>query len=357
MQILFTRFPLESRLGGAEIQTVSLMEGLMARGHAVAFAGSCPVLLRLCNEKHIPAVEWHIGKPPVTPWLAVSFWWRKRAMRRSLETLLTQFSHVDAVCMLSITEKLLLTDVAATQGKRAVWIEHDRIGRWLTKNPWLPLLRHQHAHARIVTVSQMSKTLMEHAGFDGNRITAVPNGIDSARFPEKGVPAHEGLHIGCVARLTKDKGVDVLLEAVKAVPHATLTVIGDGPERATLQRLADGRTVFHAAHDDLNGFYRSLDILVLPSRDNDPFGMAAAEAMLCGVAVVVTEQCGIAGSLKNGADALMVPANDAPALASALQKLTDAGMRAELAQRGKQTALQRFSLEAMVSSYESLLLS
>lgn len=360
VKILLTRFPLESRLGGAERQTVSLMEGLMAQGHAVAFAGSCPTLLSLCRERHIPAVEWHIGKPPVTPWLAVSFLWRRMFMRRKLAKLLQQFRDVDALCMLSLSEKLLLTESAARQGKKVLWIEHDRIGKWLRKNPWLGTLRRQSRSARIVTVSDMSKGLMEDIGFDGGRITAIPNGVDASRFADGQRTPHEGVHIGCVARLTRDKGVDVLLAAMRDTPHIRLTIVGDGPEKPALlwyarEYFAAGQVLFVKQHENLNAFYRSIDVLVLPSRDNDPFGMAAAEAMFCGTPVIVTDQCGIAGYLENGEDSLMVPANDAPALASALRRMTDQSTHNAIGEHGKKTAAERFSLAAMVAGYAALL--
>ena len=64
MKILFTRFPLESAYGGAEVQTLSLMKGLRDRGHAIAFAGSCKTLLRLCREEGFPVIELRIGPRP-----------------------------------------------------------------------------------------------------------------------------------------------------------------------------------------------------------------------------------------------------------------------------------------------------
>lgn len=354
MKILFTRFPLESRQGGAEIQTISLMEGLVARGHAVAFAGSCPTLLSLCKERHIPSVEWDIGKPPVTPWLAVSFLWRRIGMKRKLRTLLAQFADVDAVCMLSLSEKLLLTPIAHARKKKVLWIEHDRIGRWLRSNPHLRALRRQARAARIVTVSTLSKRLMTDMGFPAARITAIPNGIDPSRFGR--LPARQDnavFTIGCVARLTRDKGVHVLTDVVHSQEDIVLTIVGDGPEKHRVPNTKNIR-VWPALHD-MGKFYREIDLLVLPSIDNDPFGMAAAEAMLCGTPVIVTDQCGIAGYLNHGEDALIVRANDAFHLASAVTRLRDRKAREAIARKGQETARSLFSAERMVDAYEALL--
>lgn len=355
MRILFTRFPLESRLGGAELQTISLMEGLLARGHAVAFAGSCPTLLKLCKEHNIPAAEWHIGPPPVSLWHALTFFWRARSMKSSLTRLLKQFSDVDAVCMLSLSEKLLLTSIAAEQKKKVLWIEHDRIGRWLRRNPYLRQLRRQSKVATIVTVSNLSKRLMREMKFDNSRIHAIPNGIDAKRFSR--LPARKQdnhFTIGCVARLTQDKGVHVLVEAVKNTPDMFLTIIGDGPEKKNLPTAKNIR--IWPTIDNVGAFYREINLLVLPSIDNDPFGMVAAEAMLCGTPVIVTDQCGIAGYLEHKKDAWIVKANDPVALRHAIEHIrSDASLWKTLSLEGKKTAEKDFSMNGMIERYADLL--
>src|SRR5262245_15941040 len=73
MHILFTRFPLESRMGGAEVQTLVLMKGLRDRGHDVMFLGSCHVLLEETGKLRIENKKLKIGPPPVTKWHVVNF--------------------------------------------------------------------------------------------------------------------------------------------------------------------------------------------------------------------------------------------------------------------------------------------
>ena len=169
MKILFTRFPLESALGGAEIQTLSLMEGLQRRGKEVAFAGSCSILLKLCRDHGIETFEKHIGPPPVTRWEAVSFLWRKKSMRYKLESLLNTFHDTDVIVMLSLTEKLLLTPLALARGMRVFWVEHDKIGAWLRKNPWLPLLRSLSRNVTTIAVSDLSRKLFERSSENRDR--------------------------------------------------------------------------------------------------------------------------------------------------------------------------------------------
>jgi len=358
MKILFTRFPLESAYGGAEVQTLSLMEGLLADGHSVAFAGSCRVLLEECKKRGIPAAEVHIGAPPVTKTGVLSFAWRKQAMKRTLETLLSQFTDLDAIAMLSMSEKLLLTDVAAAKNVKVVWIEHDTVGRWLTKNPWLSALLEQSKKAVTVCVSELSKKIYVDMGWDESKTIAIPNGVKEIPVA---APAHDtaALHLVCVARLSPEKGVDVLLHAVKHLDRVTLDVIGEGKDGHALKSLArvldlQGRVRFLGRMTDVAAMYPSYDALVLPSREHDPFGLVAAEAMMAGLPVIVTDACGIAGYLTDKKDALIAKADDSGALMQAILILHDKEMKERIGIAGSKTARERFSEQRMIDEYENI---
>ena len=107
--------------------------------------------------------------------------------------------------------------------------------------------------------------------------------------------------------------------------------------------------------DNLGDFYRSIDVLVLPSRENDPFGLVAAEAMSVGTPVIVTDQCGIAGYLEDGMDAVIVKADSVEELKKGIVRMMDSAARARLGTSGKSVASQKFSLESMINGYECLL--
>lgn len=361
MKILFTRFPLESAYGGAEVQTLSLMRGLIQKGHAVAFLGSCPTLLRLCREEGIPATELDIGPPPVTKRGAISFAWRAKKMRTALTQAFDGFHDLDAVCLLSLSEKLLLTEHAANAGTKVVWVEHDTVGRWLTGNPWLADLLHASQHATIVTVSELSRKLYLDMDFDATRVKAIPNGIEEERFSERTAVEHTGpLRIGCVARLSREKGIDLLIEAVSALPDVTLEIIGEGSDERVLRALAKNagnRITFSPPTGDIASAYARFDVLALPSRAHDPFGMVAAEAMMSGVPVIVTDACGIAAYLQNGEDAIVVRADFAPALRDAIASMQHDATRTKIAAKGYATSRRKFSAVSMVNAWEEMLRS
>lgn len=369
MRILFTRFPLESRHGGAEVQTMSLMRGLAARGHGIAFLGSCPTLLELCDRAGVLAGELKIGPPPVTKRGAVSFLWRRRTMRRKLLSAVQEFGKLDAIVMLSLTEKLLLTPWARERGMRVLWVEHDLVGRWLTRNPWLPALKKACKGATIVTVSDLSRKIYtDTLRFPPERVATIVNGIDPSRL--EGGTAHarpEGsrLHVGTVARLSRDKGVDLLVRAVADLPDVTLDILptgGSAGDTEFIRSLAEkinesGRRIRIIAptEDGIGAFYRSLDVFVLPSRESDPCPLAPMEALWLGMPTILTDVCGTAGSLQPAHDALIVPAGSADALRHAITELKDPARRAELGHKGQETARRQFTLERMVEEYASIL--
>lgn len=368
MKILFTRFPLESRYGGAEIQTIALMKGLMAKGHAVAFLGSCPTLLRLTKEENIPRAELHIGPPPVSKRSLFRFFWKKKKMQAQLEAALNEFHDIDAICMLSLTEKLLLTQTAYKKNKKVLWIEHDRHGPWLSQNPWLPHLKKMSEYATTVAVSELSRRKYLELGWKPEHTVCIPNGIDLDRFQGTDVMPvtnRGALHLGTIARLSVDKGVDVLVEAIRDLHDVTLDIVGSGRDEGLIRTLIDDiskkemlnvpRFRMFKSIPDPGAFYRSLDVFVLPSRDHDPFGLVAAEAMSLGIPTIVTEQCGIADELTHDYDALIASADEARSLKQMIVRLRSPERRKEMSEHAKQTAHEHFDLPTMIDAYDSLL--
>ncbi|MFF2622077.1 glycosyltransferase [Oerskovia jenensis] len=143
-------------------------------------------------------------------------------------------------------------------------------------------------------------------------------------------PAQGAVHVGYAGRLAPHKGVDVLLDAVRDDERLRLTLAGDGPSARALRDRARPlgdrvRFVGPLAGDDLVAFYRSLDVLAVPSLDTpgwvEQFGRVAVEAMACGTPVVASDS----GALPDvvGGAGLLVPPGDARALREALVRVVD----------------------------------
>jgi glycosyltransferase involved in cell wall biosynthesis len=138
------------------------------------------------------------------------------------------------------------------------------------------------------------------------------------------LPAGTFVYVG---RLSHQKGLPVALEALREVPEARLVLVGDGPEREHLQRLAttlglDGRVEFAGARprDQVLRTVAGATALVLPSAwENLPH--AAVEALSVGTPVVATAVGGVPEVVHDGENGLLVPAGDSTSLAAAMRAL------------------------------------
>lgn len=131
----------------------------------------------------------------------------------------------------------------------------------------------------------------------------------------------------CVSRLSPEKGVHLLLEALGRLDEDSwvLEVVGDGPMRGTLERLSDsmglsGRIEFAGWVQDVTPYYAGADILVVPSL-REGAGLVVAEGMSGGLAVVATTAGGIPEMITHGRTGWLVEPGDAEQLARALQAL------------------------------------
>jgi glycosyltransferase involved in cell wall biosynthesis len=166
-----------------------------------------------------------------------------------------------------------------------------------------------------------------------------------------------------LAALVQRKGVDVLLRALAelrttAVP-VQLWVAGDGPERASLERLGAaldlaGAVRFLGSRADKADLLAACDVFALASR-SEGLGVAALEAMALERPVVASRVGGLAEAVVDGRTGLLVPPDDPHALGAALARLAgDAGLRRKLGAAGPARVREGFEAEQMVSAYERL---
>lgn len=277
-------------------------------------------------------------------------------MQKKLKKALNGFHDIDAIVMLSLSEKILMTPSALQKNIKVLWLEHDKIGRWLRKNPSLPTLKELSHKVTTVVVSDLSKKIYMDLGWPDERVVAIPNGIDTQRFAGWAAVEHKKLTAGCVSRLSPEKGVDVLVAAANDMEDMEVIINGEGPEHSAISAAIRSENIrMQGRRRDIADFYAIIDMLILPSREHDPFGLVAAEAMLLGIPVIVTDACGIAGYLTNKKDALIVKADSAKELREGMEIMKDPDRRKAIGMAGKDTAERLFPLEKMIERYQQLL--
>ncbi len=151
----------------------------------------------------------------------------------------------------------------------------------------------------VITGSEHARRRLMAAGYPAERISLVPNGVDHALITSV-PPAEASSDLIYVGRLLPHKRVDLLLAAVRRLrekhPHITLAIVGDGPERSRLERLADELGVAPAvcftgrlaSSTEVYARLKSSRVFVTASQ-REGFGIAAVEAWACGLPVVVCE--------------------------------------------------------------------
>jgi glycosyltransferase involved in cell wall biosynthesis len=153
-----------------------------------------------------------------------------------------------------------------------------------------------------------------------------------------------------IGRLTKIKGVDVLLEALRENRSARLVIAGDGPERNHLEQLAAQLAINAEFVGQVNAARRdallaSCDVVVTPSRilasqRTEGMPVICIEAMAAGCAVIASRTGGLAEIIRDQHNGLLFEPDNAPMLAAKLQRLlNDAALRAHLGQNARRTAM------------------
>lgn len=152
---------------------------------------------------------------------------------------------------------------------------------------------------------------------------------------------------------------DVIRTFHRVAQHhpARLLMIGDGPDRETAERMADelgvrDRIYFVGSDNEVEQLLPVLDLFLLPS-EQESFGLAALEAMACGVPVIATEVGGLPELVENGRSGYLLPLRDVEGMsARAIEILSSPELHAELKQ-GARARAEQFAETAIIDRYEA----
>lgn len=212
------------------------------------------------------------------------------------------------------------------------------------------------------------------------QITTTPFGVETDRFaPLQDIEAapKRTITIGTVKTLSEKYGIDIFIRSIaslvqrlrdKSQPLAdrlTVRIVGDGPQRNTLETLAEDlgvreiiQFVGSVAYAEVPQELRKLDIYVALSRI-ESFGVAIIEAGACGLPVVVSDVGGLPEVVIDGETGFIVPREDPEAAAAALYNLVlDADLRHRMGQAGRAHVVSHYewrdSVKQMIELYESV---
>lgn len=168
-----------------------------------------------------------------------------------------------------------------------------------------------------------------------------------------------------MGRLSPEKGVEHLIQAMPrirdAIPQAKLTIVGSGPAQSSLQELASRLGLAEAIafigqvpNNQIENYYASASIVVVPSVWAEPFGLTGLEAMSVGRPVLASRIGGITEWLKDGETGYFVaPGSSAEIAGRAIQLLRDPALIEEMGRRGR-AASQRWTVARGAAELEQI---
>jgi len=246
---------------------------------------------------------------------------------------------------------------AARHTPRGPWARVGRLGGYYN-------LKYYRGFDMLVANTEHIAEWIVSQGWPAGQVRCIPNfaapaetagPVDRASLD---TPAEAPLLLA-MGRLHEAKAHDVALEALARLPDAWLWIAGVGPQEARLKAMATAlgvapRVRFLGWRNDASALYRTADLCVFPSR-YEPLGNVVIQAWAHGLPVVAAASQGPGALIRDGKDGLLVPVDDAEALATATRRmLDDPALRARCAKAGAARVASEFSPAAVVAQWRTL---
>ncbi len=213
--------------------------------------------------------------------------------------------------------------------------------------------------ANVAVSHELARFIEKAAGLKSHTIRVIYQGISDPGPPSAGRQRHDPPVIGTIARLTRQKGIDIFLRALADIPDVRGVIVGDGDDAMDLKELAADlgvgqRVSWMGWREDARGFVDDFDIFVLASRW-EGLGRVLVEASLAECPVISTRVVGTSEAMIEGETGLLVPPEDKDSLVRAIITLLEDEERArDMGRRGREFALRRFDPATIAREYEYL---
>lgn len=208
-----------------------------------------------------------------------------------------------------------------TAAAGAMLTVHRALGTW------------RRAVTRYIALNEFCRDKFVAGGLPAERIAIKPNFVDHGPPDEI---AREGFLF--VGRLSSEKGLPTLLDAVARLPGAQLRVAGEGPEAAVLQGVTGVAWLGRLAAEGVRRQMNAAAALVVPSISYETFGLVVIEAFACGTPVIASRIGALAGLVEDGITGLLFEPGNAADLAEKMKWAL--AHPAEMAQMGRNARLE-----------------
>jgi glycosyltransferase involved in cell wall biosynthesis len=211
-------------------------------------------------------------------------------------------------------------------------------------------------------VAPADKFVVIRLGIELDQRVAVNGDLRAETRRKLGVPGDAFL-VGWIGRMTAVKNTDEVIEALRRLRDrdvdAWLCMVGDGPDRDRLERLASRlgvvrRCLFPGYQEDVGRFYAAFDALVLPSV-NEGTPVSAIESLAAERPVVATRVGGVPDVVADGEDGFLVEPGETGELADRIERLArEPELRERMGAAGRSRVVERYSVARLVDDVDRL---
>ncbi len=349
-------------LGGREFAVLSIVEGLLERGHDALLAVQPRSRLEaIARETKLPCETLTMSKLAF-PAAIQAF--RKLIQRRGIEVIHTHSSR----------DRWMATIAAHLSPQRPVVILGRHHCGAIRDSILNRLLYGRLSHCIVTTGgASLRDQLIRENGFHPSRVVSIPTGVDLSRFTpgldgnslraELGIPA-DAFVAGTVSFLRNYKGLHYFIEAAALVlakdPRVRFVITGDGPERdrlsAQIRQAGLAQTVLMVGHrTDVPHVIAGIDLCVVASTGTETLTQVIPQAFAMEKPVLATRVGGIPDIVADHVTGLLIPPRNSRALAEGiLWCIANRNRARELAQAGRRLVVARYSTQSTVNSTERL---
>lgn len=359
MKVLFWSEQYLPAIGGVEVFGSALMRTLGPMGYSFAVV-TCKPFRSLPDEEIIEGVE--VYRFPFHPPIVERNLLEMRRLCNEISELKKRIDP-DLIHMNTTLPSIFYHVHTMRQDDRPTLVTMHSPPIFLDGTPQLFTQLVQAANVVTAVSDATREQLLTAVPGIADRTVTLHNGLDAPDLDPTPL-SFDPMHIVCAGRIVEDKGFDVALRAFRLFlgihPSATMTIAGDGPERANLETLASDLRISESVNipgwvdrGDVHALMNTATMVVMPSRWEEPFGLVALQAAQVARPVVATRVGGLPEVVVDGETGLLVQSENPEAMCSAMLKLVEnRELAVRLGRHARQRAFTEFSMASCAERYD-----
>lgn len=335
--------------GGQELRVIAETSGLIARGF------DCRIV---CDPK---SQFWQRSTPDVFNSLISARISRKTFIGLFAAREIIKRFKPDIISTHSSTDSWLffIANLTIILGPRARLVRTRHVSASV-KNSFLNRRFYRLPDIVVTTSSDIRSSLINTLDLPTERVISVPTGIDVNYYLPKRSDVLDKSHVSLVmvSTLRSWKGHDFAIEAMKDLPDATLTIVGDGPREIHLKKLVENwgltsRVFFAGYQKNVTEFLAKADIFLHPSYANEGVSQALLQACSMAKIIIASNIGGLNEVVEHGKTGYLIDPASSREIVKAIESIMhDPRLWSERASKARDVVAEKYSLDVMVDQME-----